>query len=367
MALARLVTKTYEILNSGVQPALGNKVSLRIPRQSNLRIESIMVHARVSVTGTTFAAARNGMEAMFDEVRLMVSDSAGSNRPIIKAPSAFLTHWSKDREGRHGRFTQQAIGRSAAFPATGTYDFFLPLYIVPPNLNTAIGMAFALPISDRIGEKMDILGVGDDPRLELDIASAFTGFGIATGAFTFTMLRATVYMRELAPKVPYVPTSLEYALQTAFASTAEAEILIPSSGQLLALGIEEFPTATTRGDALDTTPASLGLWKLRYGRTEIAEWYSQVEIERNGRFSQDYPNANTAAFGFDKNVTGFHVKDFLHDTNQGEAVSGASTFNLYTENRGDNLRLVATRPVTNAIIGLATHKMFAPVGVLDLA
>lgn len=370
--LGRRYSEVIQITNGGSAPALGNKLQYRIPRRSNLRLETIVLHANLSVTATTrpdYSAtfSKNGLEGIFDEVRLKVSDAGGSGRAAVKAPSAFLTHWNRDRVGRAGRYTQKAIGNSATFPTTGTYDIMVPVHIFPPNINSAIANRFSLPLSDRIGEKGDIKGVDDDPILEIDIASALTSIGILTGACTFNYLLARLEMREISPALPYIPTQLDYGLQNAFTAVQETAIDIPTGGHLMAIGVEEFSTSSTkRTDALDTTAATLGFWKLRYGRTELQTWSTKQMKEWNGGWIQEYPDGTTG-FTADKNAQYFHVLDLLHDVQVGEAISGNSCLNLYTENKGDSAKLIATRPNTNTQVGLGFYKMFGPIEALNAA
>jgi len=366
--LGRRFSEVLDITNAGSQLATGNKVQIRIPRRSNLRLETILLHANVTVTATTKTAARNSLDGLFDEVRLKVSDYAGAGRYVVKAPSAAILNWAKDRVGRLDRFTQKAVGVSdgSTWPVTGTYDIIIPIHLFPQNINSVMANRFSIPMSDRIGDKMDVKGIDDDLILELDVHSAITNIGLSAGSCVFNYCKAQLNMREMAPNVPYVAQQLDYGLITAFTSTAETPIDIASGGFLLALGIDEFTSATARGDALDTTAASLGFWKLKYGRTDLQTWLSKQMLAWNEGYIQSYPDGTTG-FTVDRNAKTFHVQDLLHDIQQGDAYSGASCLNLYTENKGDTVKLVATRPVSGSQIGLLTWKLFGPIEALNNA
>lgn len=368
--LGRRVLEVIDITNGGAQIATGNRgIQARLTRRSNLRLETAILHVNFDLTATTRTAARNSLDGFFDEVRVKVSDAGGAGRFAIKAPSAALINWNRDRIGRAGRFTQNCLGRAdgSTWPVTKTgYDLFVPLHFYPQNLNSVIANRFSLPLTDRIGANGDVKGIDDDVLFEFDVHSSLANIGLSAGSVTVRYCKLECYMREVAGTVPYVPTQLDYAVQNAFTSNSETTIDVPSGGYLMAYGVDEFSSATARGDALDTTPATLGFWKLRYGRTELQTYTTKQLLEWNEGWIQAYPDG-VAGFTVERNSFGFHVNDLLHDVQIGDAWSGNSCLNLYTENKGDSAKLVATRPVTNSQIGTLWYKMFGPITALDAA
>jgi hypothetical protein len=354
----RLITNAGSALVVSATPS--TNVQFRIPRQTRW-LEQIVLHANVTIGGTPSPTAnRDYLEGLFSEIRLRVSDKAGSNRFVIKAPSATLLAFHRSKAARLDRFTKRNI---RAGTAAGTYDLFFPINLRHPSLNEPIGNRTCLPLFSRLANGN---GLDDDAILELD-CNTLANLNLAgTGTVTVNSVRAKLVYRNAPLSLDYLPQELVSNIPTV-PGTTSASWDVPKSGFLSGMLIEEF-TDTALAVRASFLPNVTGadFFRLKYGRNVFKEFYPQELQARNDYWNESLPfNGTTEVTGQTPAITDL---DFLHDTPTGDAVRGDSMLNLYSENQGDLASLEWTAAASaNARLRITTHKFLAADALALLA
>jgi len=353
MSLLIPAAEVKQITFNGANPVLGNtNVQLRIPRQSRW-LTDITVHVNFTLGGTLSATAnRDYLESLFTEVRLRVSDKAGSNRFLVKAPSSSLIAWHNEMHpGGSDRFTQQIIRNSAAV-AAGTYDLAVPIHIRHPQVGEPVGIRTCLPLfSSSTGT-----GVGDDPVLELDLAASATALNIgASGTVTINRIVAQLDFVEGPDSIEYVPQELISQLPS-ISSISASGWDFPRTGLLSGFLLEEFSDASyaVRANALpDNTGSSL--YNLKYGRRVLQEFYLRALQMKRDWYSAGKPaNGTTEVIGQQPFVG---MLDLLAPRANDDAFSANSLLSMYGDQAGDLARLEwPTLASANSRIRLLVHK-----------
>lgn len=344
-----------QVTFNGANPALGNtNVQLRINRQSRWLL-GIILHVNFTTGGTISATAnRDYAERLFTEIRVRVSDKAGPNRFLIKAPSESLLAWHNElHPGGLDRFTQQIIRNSAA-TAAGTYDIQFPIHFQDPRVAEPVGYRTALPLySSSTGT-----GVADDPVLELDLAPTAASLNLgASSTLTINRITATMLYAEGPDTIGYVPQELISQLPTVTSASANGWDF-PRQGLLSGFLIEEFSDtayAVRANFFPDNTGASF--YTLKYGRRTMADFYLRALQARRDWFSAAKPaNGTTEVAG---QIPFVAMKDLLTPRANANAFSGNSMLSLYGDQQGDLARLEWTAPASaNARFRLLVHKYF---------
>ncbi|KAB2669826.1 MAG: hypothetical protein DVB31_05410 [Verrucomicrobia bacterium] len=324
------------VINSVGSLTVGNPIRLVIPRQPR-RLERLSVHINATIAAPTSTASYNALEGLIKEARLIVSDSAGQNRTMIKAGGPTLLSWHRRNVGQLGRFTQASFGSKTA----ATYDLFIPIHLRHPALSEIIGHRTSLPLDSAF--------IAADPILELDFGT-WADCGLSAGNITINSAKVNLIYREVPSSIQYIPTEFISNDITWPSGGGKGTYDLPSNGYLGGALLENFTSATARGDAL----ASTGSWKFRYGRSEVLDLYEKLIQEEDGWWIGDYPN-DVAAVSVKNDLSQFYV-DFLHDTPLGEAVSGGSMPNLYSDNSGDRIQLEGTNLNASALSKVSLYK-----------
>jgi len=316
-----------------------NPIRYVIPRQPR-RLERITVHINVTIGTPTSTASYNGLEGLIKECRLIVSDSAGQNRTMVKAGGPSLLSWHRRNTGQLGRYSQQSFGQKTA----GTYDLFIPIHLRNPAMSEIIGHRTSLPL--------DAAFIAADPILEIDFGT-WADAGLSAGNFLINFAKVNLTYREVPNGVQYVPTEFVSNAITWPSGGGKGTYDLPSNGFLGGALIENFSSATARGEVL----ASTGSWKVRYGRSEIQDVYEKLCQEEDAWFTGEYPN-DVASVSIKNDLSQFYL-DFLHDTVLGDAVSGGSMPNLYADNSGDRVQIEGTNLNASALSTISLYKFLA--------
>lgn len=348
--------------DAGVVPGLNKtKVRLVIPRQSR-RLQKIRIHARLNLTtATTIATAGTspvGLAGIWKNVKLLVSDAAGSNRAAIDTNSATLHVLNRKWEQSIGRFTAAAVAPTHII--CSQVDVFTTIPIRYPLLDDPIGYRTSMPMDENYAQA--------DPVLELTPAAALTdlGFNAGAAAADFTICRATLYWDEIndaamlkaGKPMAYVPQ--EFATRDLDVN-AMNNWSIDRGGWLSGVLVEEFQDTARqfRGTALNTVASDN--YNIKYGRSDLRQWYTNEGIEDDDSWSVSPAitpvAANQQGLGGDHGAV---MVDFLAQRSQGSIYSGASMLNLYTDNAGDSANLSATAMAANGRLRVSTHKFMTP-------
>ena len=354
MAKFQETEEIKQITFNGAAPALGNSnVQLRIPRQSRW-LSTILVHVNFTTGGTISATAnRDYADAMISEVRLRVSDKAGPNRFLVKAPSTSLLAWHQQMHPALDRFSQQIIRNSSA-TAAGTYDLIVPIHIRHPQVGEPIGVRTCLPLfSSSTGT-----GVADDVILELDFAATAASLNLgASSTLTINRVSAKLIYVNAPDSIFYIPQELVSYLPAVTASTA-GSFDIPRQGYLSSLMIEEF-SDTSYAVRANFLPSNTGadFYSLKYARTTLKDFYLR-ELQARG----DYHSVPKPANGSTE-VAGQYpfvgLLDLLTPRPNDAAVVGDSMLSLYGDQQGDLASLAWNAAASSsARLKLLAHKFF---------
>lgn len=343
-----------QITFNGANPALGNtNVQLRIPRQSRW-LSQILLHINFTTGGTISATAnRDYADAMLSEVRLRVSDKAGPNRFLVKAPSTSLLAWHQQNHSALDRFSQQIIRNSAA-TAAGTYDLIVPINIRHPQVGEPIGVRTCLPLfSSSTGT-----GVADDPVLELDFAATAAALNLgASSTLTINRVSAKLIYVNAPDTIFYIPQELVSYLPSVTAATA-GSFDIPRQGFLSSLLLEEF-SDTAYAVRANFLPSNTGadFYSLKYARTTLKDFYLRELQARGDYYSGPKPaNGSTEVAGQYPFVG---LLDLLTPRPNDAAVVGDSMLSLYGDQQGDLATLAWNAAASsNARLRILAHKFF---------
>lgn len=334
MALFPKTTEIRDVRNGNAVPALGNRgVKLTIPRQDR-RLDNVVLYAFVRVTGALTAIANQdtGWDNIMPLIRVKATDANASNRAIIEASSATLLHWHRRRVGRYSRYAKALMAKPTS---TGNYIVPIPLWFRDPALSEAIGVRTCVPLSAAEG-------MGDDLSIEMDFADAIggtggkTSSGFSAGTVVIDAVRALITYREMPRGYTYVPTELKTS-EVTWANFPDGWDF-PNKGILAAFLHEGFSAVTpmTRAEVLKADgTAGYPLseqWTLKFGRSDREGFASAMYEDKD----EDWADAGLTTQALEK---GIWTADFMHDTPLGEAMSPGSAYNLYTDNRGDVMRL----------------------------
>jgi hypothetical protein len=364
MSLFKRVTEIKPLLNANATPAWGNLnfEALRIPRQSR-RLETIYLHFNVTTGGTSGAnstSISDKLEGLVQGIRLRVSDVAGSNRLLVSTNGPSCLLWHRKMNQRLGRNTQGAFGATTTATAA-TYDLVYPIHIRHPLINEPIGNRLSLPLDARF--------LGEDPKLELDMADAEGLIGCTNrgGSFAINAARAKLVYREVPDNIIYVPQEL-YTQKVDGPTAAGAwQWDFPKQGWLASFMVEGYTTKwTVRADALSAGKTA-DYYFLKYGRSELLHLTNLFDQEENDYWQNDLAAGNDAANQaliaagtVTRNDMACFMQDFLHDRTHDDALSPGTCINLYSDNTGDSLRLQATSLAANSGLKVTTHKFFIP-------
>lgn len=359
MAAFQETEELRQITFNGAAPALGNtNVQLRIPRQSRW-LSQILVHINFTTGGTISATAnRDYADGMLTEVRLRVSDKAGPNRFLVKAPSVSLLAWHQQMHSSLDRFSQQIVRNSAA-TAAGTYDLIVPINIRHPQVGEPIGVRTCLPLfSSSTGT-----GVADDVILELDFAATAASLNLgASSTLTINRVTAKLVYVNAPDSIFYIPQELVSYLPSVTASTA-GSFDIPRQGYLSSILLEEF-SDTAYAVRANFLPNNTGadFYSLKYARTTLKDFYLRELQARGDYYSVPKPaNGSTEVAGQYPFVG---LLDLLTPRPNDAAVVGDSMLSLYGDQQGDLASLAWTAAASSsARVRLLAHKFF----VTDLA
>lgn len=313
---------------------------LKIERQAR-RLEKVRFVCNVTIAGPTGTAGRDALEGLFRELRVRVSDAAGTDRIHTKANSATLINRRRILNGNLDRYTQQAYGQKAA----GTYSMEVVVYFRHPLLTETIGHRTSLPLDSAF--------LGNDVIFEIDLGT-LGDIGLSAGTVTVNYIKAVPYFREVTSDVVYIPTQLFTNEVWGNTAAGEQSWTFPEDGILAGFQIEEFTSATVRGAALSTA-GTFGEFQFQYNGTERESWFTiEAEME-NECWVRNYGNADAGTLDA-SNPAFLSDVDFLHDTEQGEALSPGSCYNLYIANAGQRARLIGTNVVANSSLKVTTYK-----------
>lgn len=317
--------------------------AFRIERQER-RLEHFVLHFNITIATPTSTAGRDALEGLIRELRVRISDAAGTDRLVVKANSATLINRHRFIQGRLGRYTQQCYGQKAA----GTYNLFVPVYFRHPLMTELVGHRLSIP--------MDSAFVGSDLLCEFDIGP-IGDIGLSAGTVTVNYCRIKPVMRNVPADVVYVPS--QFLTNEVFGNTAAGEQTwtFPEDGILAGFQLEEFTSSTVRGAAL-STGGTFGEFQFQYNGTERESWYTLLQEEENDNWVANYANADAGSLDV-ANPSFITDLDFMHDTDQGEAASPGSCYNLYIANAGQRARLVATNLVASAALKVSTYKFLS--------
>lgn len=315
----------------------GNPVRLVIPRQSR-RLERIVLECVVTIATPTSTASRDAIDGLLKEIRFKVSDKGGSQRPVIQAGAPSLQSYHKRVVGKLGRSTSAAFGSKAA----GSYTLFIPLHFRNPSMSEIFGHRTSIPLDSKF--------IGQDPVLEIDIG-ALADIGLSAGTFNITSLKAHLKFREVPDSVAYVPTEFISNDVTWPSGGGQAAYDFPANGWLAGFLLENFTSATARGEILNAA----GAWKLKYGRAELQEFSMAERIEEDGWWARDFPS-DVAAVSIKNDLHQIYM-NLWHDSLLGDAVSAGSCLNLYNDNSGDRAQLVGTSLVASATSRITNYKI----------
>lgn len=335
--------------------AMGSSVipcRLELDRFGGRRVEKIELHVNITTTGTiTTAAGKDGLEGIFREVRVRVSDAAGSERFAIKANSTSLLNRCRFLNGDLDRHTKAAWGMQAT---AGTYDLVIPVYFRNPLLSEFVGPKFALPLDPAF--------VTGNPVVEIDVGTLNdVGIASTTGAFTINYIRSSIEYVDGVPSdgsVPYIPTQfVSYDIWNSGAPSGEQEWSLPEDGQLAAIQVEEFSAASTRGYALSQS-GLFGLWQFAYNGTVRRQGYSKLLEAMNDRWMKTVRQGDSGTVDAANPVATWEW-DFFNDSDQGSAGSPGSTYSLYIAASGQRGKLRTTNLAANGWARVSTYKLMS--------
>lgn len=321
-----------------------NASTLIIPRQSR-RLRMVMLHCNVTIaSNTTPATARDGLENIFQDIKLVVSDKAGSTRTCRKFNSASAIAWHRRMVGRIGRYTQAAFSKEA----NGTYDLFVPIHISDPTLGETASVRTSLPLWSGSGTGD---GVGEDVRLEIALNSEANIGAEAAATVTINYLKAFLHFIEGADTVAYVPTETITNVKEWGASGGELSFEFPEKGWLASVLCEGFTSSTARGDIQSSGE---GLWQLYYGRSQRMVFSTKMAQELDGNWTAEYPTDESSVA--DVNDNSVFMLDLVSSSYGPQAIAPGALPNLYLGNNGDRAYLKATLVSANATSFFTTHK-----------
>lgn len=312
---------------------------LRIERQDR-RLEKIVLNITGTLATPTTAAARDALEGILKDIRLKVNDAAGSDRLALKANSTTLINRARFLNGDIDRYTRTYYGTKAA----GAFEINVPIYFRHPLLTEAVGHKTSLALDARF--------MGADPILEIDLAD-FNSIGLTVGTSTFLpgglTILAAMHYRQVPSDVPYIPT--QFFTNEIWGNTAAGEQYwtFPEDGHLAGFMMEEFTSSTARGAALSNTGVR-GEWQFQYNGTERQSWTTKLQEADNDCWARNGVTSVVSNPSFTTDI------DFLHDTEQGEAMSPGSTYNMYIANAGQRARLYTNNLVASASVKVSTYK-----------
>lgn len=327
------------LINSVGSLTVANPIRYVVPRQPR-RLERVMIHINATIAAPTSTASYNGLEGILKEARVIVSDSAGQNRTVVKASGPTLLAWHRRNVGQLDRFTQAAFGAKTA----ATYDLFFPIHFRNPAMSEIIGHRTSLPLDSAF--------VAADPIIELDFGT-WADCGLSAGNITINFAKVNLVYREVPTGIQYIPTELVSNAITWPSGGGKGTYDLPANGFLGGALVENFSSTTARGDVL----TSSGSLKFRYGRSEIIDIYEKLAQAEDGWFIDEYPN-DVATVSIKNDLSQFYV-DFLHDTQFSDAVSGGSMPNLYADNSGDRVQIEYTALNASALSTLTLYKFLA--------
>lgn len=309
---------------------------LRLERQDR-RLEKIVLNITGTLAAPAAFTARDALEGFLKDVRLRVNDAAGSDRLALKANSTTLINRGRFLNGDIDRWTKTYYGTKAA----STFELNVPIYFRHPLLTEAVGHKTSLALDARFQ--------GSDPILEIDVAD-MNSIGLTTGSlFSNVTILAAMHYRQVPSDVPYVPT--QFFTNEIWGNTAAGEQswTFPEDGHLAGFMMEEFTSATARGAALSNTGVR-GEWQFQYNGTERQSWTTKLLEADNDCWTRNAPSSPVYNPNFCTDI------DFLHDTEQGEAMSPGSTYNMYIANAGQRARLYTNNLVASASVKVSTFK-----------
>lgn len=328
-------------LTTAVQP---NAATLVIPRQSR-RLKTLFLHANCTIASNASPpAARDGLENIFQDLRLVVSDKAGSTRTARKFNSATAIAWHRRVVGRSGRFTQAAFSKEA----NGTYDLIVPIHISDPSLGETAAVRTSLPLwSGASGAD----GVGEDVRLELALNNEASVGAEAAATVTINYLHAMQVFIEAAEQVSYVPTETLTNSREWGSAGGELQYEFPEKGWLASVLHEGFTSSTARGDVQSSGQA---FWQLFYGRSQRMVFTTKLAQELDGYWMNEYPNDESTVN--DVNDIGVWMLDLVNSSYGPQSLGAGALPNLYLSNNGDRAYIKGTSISANATSFFTTHK-----------
>jgi hypothetical protein len=321
----------------------GVNATLIIPRQAR-RLNVIDVQVNVTIAGPTGTASRNAIENLFPNMKVIVSDKAGSNRTARSFSSACCASTINRRMfGKMDRYNQQAYGKKAA----ATYNLRFSIPFADPLAPATVKPKTSLPLwqTDANGD-----GVGDDVRLELT-TGAIADVGLSAGTVTINSVWANLEYNTLAG-IAYYPTEIITNPVTWPAGGGEQSYSFPEKGYLATMLVENYTSATVRADIGGTG----NKWQFITGRTTLREFDSIYAQMKDGEFQQDYPQGEAT---FATNDAGVFGVDFWHNDGSNSSLAPDGLPNLYLAESGDRAYWKGTNLAASATSDITLYKILA--------
>lgn len=326
-----------------------NRRLMKMELVMNLTVSAAMV---VGTNGSSFR-----LEGFVKNAKFRAADNGEGMRDVVNATGADLLAWDASHAGTRSE-AQQKVWGGGLLGASTTYDYILPIHCVHPASRGAMQYLQSMPFHARTNG----FGLASDPEVTFDFATLDDEFlGLKTGTITVNDYYLVCYWAHIRDDQRgfaglYAPSELTtFDFNSDGVAQSNAKIPFPKDGRLTSFQAMEFssPSVGTLGEVL--TNGSAGYYKLTINSTEFDEFNRYLARHARERYRVSYPG--DVAPGSTHNFSPYIWDvDFWHNTDKDDGFSLASVPNLYTENRGDLLELVADKLAASKRIHFLTHK-----------
>lgn len=289
--------------------SFGGQVRFQITRE--YPIESIFLVCDATITHTTTAnPLADGLLAMIRRVTLNGPDGS-RNRNVVDASGAALVELCKQWGGELDRSTLAIVnstGTPVAITTATNYQFVIPIFFCPPNIDDPLGSALLLP-ADRYNA---------DLQLQVQLGAAGDLFGtVGDAALTRFRMTAIVNRRIVDRKNwPILDAELTELSQDFVANGNNQLTEIPITGYYTGILIRGYRSSvanllTRRGDVSVTTLGDLSAdiandWDIRMAGN-VMRRFRLADLQRENDMSAAHGSAQGDV------LAGSYFLDFVQD------------------------------------------------------
>lgn len=359
MAAFVITREEVPIRVTNAVPDLGDVVTFTVKQQPR-HLARVNFIAKVTVTPGAGDAVvcdpgKDGLDGVLASVVCNINDTTSGRRRCVESTGASLIAWSARKGVATDRYTKRAIKPVSGVAGAQTHWVNTPVHFMDPTLPDTVAPVTALPMYDS----------GDRPRLNEELEFKLTlgpaNLNLTTGTAALADLTAElIYLENVGPKIPYVPTSLmQYDWK--FLTGGKSEPFnVEKDGYLASLLFDAYvTTAPDNWDWIGGDPLNAaGRILIKQDNTDIDEFSTLAALLADDEYNWAAEYIASGA-GIPRAQLGLtFMRDFLHTQ------PGTNGFLPYSMPRvwadSSRVRLIGEDVKANAGYKVLVHKFLTP-------